>query len=257
MNALPKRIVALAELSQRVMHGDPCSSLVLILQPQDTRRSNARIVSRNIIGLLEQLAVGQNRHDFVRYRRLDTPGIKLHGVLRIEDAGSNAPMFLLPNAGCANLNPGVTTNTGTINNRQYGHLCVDVAGNDTRDAFAVRTNSGVGGGALNAIPLVVNCANRVGINNVNPSEALDVAGNAKLSGSVYANGGELAAGSQNSSRGLLTGWSGAGGAAPGCIRLASPNGTVWYLFIEDDGTVKVHNALPTSNANGTVVGLQY
>jgi hypothetical protein len=182
---------------------------------------------------------------------------KVTTVIRIEDVGTNAPMFLLPNASCASLNPGVSLGTGTINNLRYGHLCLDITGNDTRDAFAVRTNSGVYGGALNAIPLVVNCSNRVGINNSNPAEALDVTGNAKLSGSVYANGGDVAGGAQATNRGILTGWHGAGGNTPGCIKLGSPNGTVWYLFIEDSGRVKVHNALPTSNANGSVVGLQY
>ncbi|MBI4558236.1 MAG: hypothetical protein HY706_11695 [Candidatus Hydrogenedentes bacterium] len=70
-------------------------------------------------------------------------------------------------------------------------------------------------------------------------------------------GGDIDAGMDGTVRGVLTVWDGGGGNAPGCIRLASPNGTLWYLFVEDDGTVKVHSALPTSNSDGTVVGTQF
>ena len=49
---------------------------------------------------------------------------------------------------------------------------------------------------------------------------------------------------------------GAGGNTPGYAKILSPNGTAWYLFCEDDGTVKIHNAIPTQNADGTVVGTQ-
>jgi hypothetical protein len=43
---------------------------------------------------------------------------------------------------------------------------------------------------------------------------------------------------------------------PGYTMLRSPNGTAWYLFVEDDGTLKVHNAVPTANADGDAVGGQ-
>jgi hypothetical protein len=46
------------------------------------------------------------------------------------------------------------------------------------------------------------------------------------------------------------------GSAPSYLRLYSPNGTLNYLFIEDDGTVKRHTAVPTANADGSAVGDQ-
>lgn len=70
---------------------------------------------------------------------------------------------------------------------------------------------------------------------------------AKFKGDVAADGGV---------RGIVTAWDGSGGSAPGCLKLASPNGTLWYLFVEDDGTLKGHSALPTQNSDGTVVGTQ-
>jgi len=57
-------------------------------------------------------------------------------------------------------------------------------------------------------------------------------------------------------RGTLTLWDGASGNTPGYIKIHSPNGTSWYLFVEDDGTVKVHNAVPAANTDGSAVGGQ-
>lgn len=56
--------------------------------------------------------------------------------------------------------------------------------------------------------------------------------------------------------GVLTMWDGAGGNTPPYVKIASPDGTVWYLFIEDDGTLKYHNGVPTVNADGDAVGDQ-
>ena len=81
-------------------------------------------------------------------------------------------------------------------------------------------------------------------------------GAVSLAGDLTVNGGDVVAGSDGGMRGTLTLWDGSGGNAPGCIRLASPNGTSWYLFVEDDGTVKIHSALPTANGDGIVVGTQ-
>lgn len=68
--------------------------------------------------------------------------------------------------------------------------------------------------------------------------------------------GKLVSGVDSTRRGLLTLWDGAGGNTPGCMKIHSPNGTAWYVFVEDDGTLKIHNALPTQNSDGTVVGAQ-
>ena len=47
-----------------------------------------------------------------------------------------------------------------------------------------------------------------------------------------------------------------GGDNAGYIALTSDNGTVWYFFVADDGDLRVHNAAPTANDDGTVVGTQ-
>lgn len=79
---------------------------------------------------------------------------------------------------------------------------------------------------------------------------------ADFSGDGEFQGGDIAAGTYAGNRGMLEARYGSGGNAPGCLKLYSPNGTPHYIFAEDDGTLKVHNALPTQNADGTVVGLQ-
>jgi len=75
-------------------------------------------------------------------------------------------------------------------------------------------------------------------------------------GDITSQTGQIAAGADSATRGVVTAWDGSGGNAPGCLKLCSPNGTAWYLFVEDDGTLKVHGALPTQNSDGTVVGTQ-
>lgn len=57
-------------------------------------------------------------------------------------------------------------------------------------------------------------------------------------------------------KGKLVLWDGSGGAAPGYVQIHSPNGTAWYLFVEDDGTFKIVNAAPTQNSDGSAVGDQ-
>ena len=43
---------------------------------------------------------------------------------------------------------------------------------------------------------------------------------------------------------------------PGYLHCTTLNGTSYYLFIEDDGTLKIHTAVPTANADGSEVGTQ-
>jgi len=69
-------------------------------------------------------------------------------------------------------------------------------------------------------------------------------------------GPRLVAGQDGVEQGRIIAWDGAGGALPGWLAVASPDGTLWYLFAEDDGTLKIHNAAPTANANGSAVGDQ-
>jgi len=43
---------------------------------------------------------------------------------------------------------------------------------------------------------------------------------------------------------------------PGYVKVMSANGTDYFLFVEDDGTVKVHSAVPTQNSDGDAIGDQ-
>ena len=43
---------------------------------------------------------------------------------------------------------------------------------------------------------------------------------------------------------------------PGYLHLKSLDGTDYYLFAEDDGTLRIHTTAPTANADGDVVGDQ-
>ena len=69
-------------------------------------------------------------------------------------------------------------------------------------------------------------------------------------------GGTVVCGSNSSKQGILTLWDGSGGDKPAYIKMHSPNGTAHYLFVEDDGTVKLHDSVPTDNTHGDVVGAQ-
>ena len=81
-------------------------------------------------------------------------------------------------------------------------------------------------------------------------------GDGRFDGSISANGGDVIAGVDGSIRGLVSVTRGTGGDQAGSVKLQSRNGTSWYLFVEDDGTLRVHNALPASNSDGAIVGLQ-
>ena len=43
---------------------------------------------------------------------------------------------------------------------------------------------------------------------------------------------------------------------PGYLHLKSLDGTDYYLFVEDDGTLKIHTAVPTQNSDGSEIGTQ-
>ena len=66
---------------------------------------------------------------------------------------------------------------------------------------------------------------------------------------------DVVIGEDTTTQGTLTLWDG-GGTTPGYIKIASPNGTVWYLFIEDDGTLKYSSGVPDDITDGDAVGDQ-
>jgi hypothetical protein len=68
--------------------------------------------------------------------------------------------------------------------------------------------------------------------------------------------GAVALGAGGSARGALSLAHGAGGNTAGYVAMNSRNGTTWYLWFEDDGTVKRSNAAPVNNADGSEVGTQ-
>jgi len=97
---------------------------------------------------------------------------------------------------------------------------------------------------------------RVLLNDGDDSDAPSITALTLVSSGKATLYGPLDCGADGASQGILTLWDGAGGNTPGNIKIHSPNGTAWYLFVEDDGTVKIHNAAPTQNSDGSAVGDQ-
>jgi len=74
--------------------------------------------------------------------------------------------------------------------------------------------------------------------------------------SVNADGTQVTVGQAGVLRGHLLLEDGAGGNKAAYITFTSRNGTVRTLWIEDDGTLKIHTKPPVTNADGSVVGAQ-
>ena len=74
-------------------------------------------------------------------------------------------------------------------------------------------------------------------------------------GSLNIPDGELALGKTGVTVGYTTLHRG-GSSAPGYIKFQTADGTYQYMFIEDDGTVKLHSSVPTANGDGDAVGGQ-
>jgi len=69
-------------------------------------------------------------------------------------------------------------------------------------------------------------------------------------------GGDVTAGVDGDTRGVVTAWDGAGGNTPGVVKLGSPGGNIFYLFVDDSGRLRINNAMPASSTDGVVVGGQ-
>jgi len=67
---------------------------------------------------------------------------------------------------------------------------------------------------------------------------------------------DIDCGTDGSDRGHITLWDGSGGHAAGYIKIHSEDGTAYYLFVEDDMTLKIHTGVPSADTDGTVVGSQ-
>ena len=81
-------------------------------------------------------------------------------------------------------------------------------------------------------------------------------GGLTLEGPLTVTGGEIAAGTAGVERGILSAREG-GGTQPGAVEVRSADGSPWYLFVTDDGIVRVHDAPPGSNTDGAVIGTQF
>ena len=75
-------------------------------------------------------------------------------------------------------------------------------------------------------------------------------------GNITSSGGTITAGANTNTQGKLVLWDGLGADKPGYVQFHSLSGTAYYLFVEDDGTVKVHTSVPTRDTDGSEVGGQ-
>ena len=79
---------------------------------------------------------------------------------------------------------------------------------------------------------------------------------ATFPGGITVEAGTIIGGKNSNTRGVLQLYDGSGGNTPGYIIFYTPNGTPKYMFVEDDGTVKLHTGVPAANSDGAEVGGQ-
>jgi len=84
---------------------------------------------------------------------------------------------------------------------------------------------------------------------------IGVAGNTFFGAAVNV-AGALSAGTAGTAQGVLTLNNGAGANTPGHFVLVDTGGTSHYYFADTSGNLRVNNAAPTADGDGTVVGTQ-
>lgn len=82
----------------------------------------------------------------------------------------------------------------------------------------------------------------------------DRLGNCEVIGDLTVTGGDAVFGSDTSVRGVVTTWDGSANA-PGAWKTASTNGTVYYLWMANDGDLRSSTTLPTSDTDGSGVSI--
>jgi len=82
-------------------------------------------------------------------------------------------------------------------------------------------------------------------------------GNVLSSGTGTFLGGEVTVGQPGTVTGVVGAECGPGAAAAGCLRLKSASGRICYLFVGQDGKLRISDSLPVGEDQGTVVGSQY
>ena len=142
------------------------------------------------------------------------------------------------------------TGAGSVTTAR-GINIVPASGSGAADTVEALRIGGVGHGSTNNYAIITNAG------LVHFGDDVATEGSLDVEGDLNVDGGDVDAGTDGGTRGVVTAWDGSGGSAPGVLKLASPDGTVWYFFVEDDGTFKVHSALPTANGQGTIVGMQF
>lgn len=80
--------------------------------------------------------------------------------------------------------------------------------------------------------------------------------NRVIAGGLSVLGGTVEIGTPGYQRGVIAAVQGPGTTSPGCIRLHSFDGSAWYLYVDNDGTFRIYNALPTASGQGQAVGAQ-
>ena len=85
-----------------------------------------------------------------------------------------------------------------------------------------------------------------------PTQRFAIAAN----GTTTIHAGQLQMGETGTTRGAVTLNNGSDGNTAGYLTLESRNGTSYHLFVEDDGTLKIHTGAPANNADGDEVGTQ-
>ena len=88
---------------------------------------------------------------------------------------------------------------------------------------------------------------------INDDESVDFTQNVTSAEKIIANKG-LQAG-ESGTAGVCD-LRGGGSSAPSYVILESADGTPRYIFVENDGTLKAHTAVPTQDSDGAVVGAQ-
>lgn len=63
---------------------------------------------------------------------------------------------------------------------------------------------------------------------------------------------QVEVGDTGTTRGIVSAWNGAS-TTPGTLELESSNGTIYRYFAQNDGTLRFHTVLPTSDSDGTAV----
>jgi hypothetical protein len=81
-------------------------------------------------------------------------------------------------------------------------------------------------------------------------------GDSGASSNINLKTGSVNVGEASVRRGKLAIYNGTSTNTPGCLILYALNGTPYFVFVENDMTLKISATLPTADADGSVIGAQ-